>query len=68
MFIVPSLERYVRQHSDFHSGHPKSEAEPLECSFEMMRSIDETRDLLNLVFLTEFTKQQYGELCGSGLK
>ena len=40
----------------------KSEPEPLQRSFEIVRSIDEKRRLLNLLFVAEFTKKQHGEL------
>ena len=35
-------------------NHLKSEPEPGQCSFEMVRLIDEKRYLLGLLFLAEF--------------
>jgi hypothetical protein len=35
----------------------KSEAESRECSFEIMRIIDEKRRLLDLLLLAEFTEK-----------
>ena len=39
----------------------KSESESLQRSAEMVRSIDEKRGVLNLLFIREFAKKQYGE-------
>jgi len=46
----------------------KSEPEPLQRSFEIVRSIDEKRRLFNLLFVAEFTKKQHDELRRSRLK
>jgi hypothetical protein len=47
------------------ANHLKSEPEPLQRSFEMMRSIDEEGGLLDLLFVAEFAEKKQGELCGS---
>ena len=46
----------------------KSEPESLQRSAEMVRSVDEKCDLLDLLFVAEFAKKQHGELRNSGLK
>ena len=42
------------------AAHTKSEAESVECSFEVRGVIDEKRDVRHLLFLSEFTKGQNG--------
>ena len=50
------------------AAHAKSEAESVKCSFEMSRIIDQKRGVWELLFLTEFTKKQHGELRRTRLK
>jgi hypothetical protein len=49
-------------------NHPKSEAQSLQSGFEMVRSVNEERGLLDLLFVAEFAQEQQSELRGPGLK
>jgi len=46
----------------------KLESESLQRGFEIVRSIDEKRSVLTLLFLAEFTEKQHGEVCGLRLE
>ncbi len=48
--------------------HSKSEAESVECGFQMSRSINQECGVGELLFLSEFTEKQHGELRFTGLK
>jgi hypothetical protein len=48
--------------------YPKSESEPLQRGFEIVRAIDEKSRLLDLLFLAEFTQKQHGQLRSYRLK
>jgi hypothetical protein len=48
--------------------HLKSEAESIRCSGEMPRVIHENSHVLELLFLAEFTQEQYSEMRRSRLK
>ena len=50
------------------ASYLKSEPESLQCSFEIVRSVDEEGGVLDLLFLAEFTEKQHGESRGSRLK
>jgi hypothetical protein len=40
------------------AAHTKSEAESIECRFEMSRRIDQKRDVVHLLFPAEIAKKQ----------
>jgi hypothetical protein len=50
------------------TNYLKSEPESLQGGFEVVRSVDKERRLLDLLFLAEFAEKQHSELRGSGLK
>ena len=50
------------------ASYLKSEPEQLQCSLEIVRSIDEKGRLLDLLFVSKFTKKQHGEVRSSRLK
>lgn len=46
----------------------KSEAESVECNLQMMRTVAEEGDIIDLLFLPEFAQEQHSTLRYSHLK
>jgi hypothetical protein len=67
-FVVLSLENAFDGIPISIASHLKSDPKSLHSGFEVVRSVNEKRGLLNLLFLAEFAEKQHGELRSSRLK